>query len=1166
MRAVVLQSVRCLLVLACAGGLAAQGVDEDEPLRRVRLQLPFSHQFQFAGLYAAQARGLFREQGLEVEIIPTRQSGATPLAEVLAGRAEFGILQGPHLVSARVAGEPVVVLAAIMQHSPQVLLALAESGIRTPHDLVGRRVALDQTSLVSEVRMMLEREGIAFDRIQLVENVWNHDELLAGDADAMSAFVIDGPYEYRRAGRPINIIRPVDYGVDFYGDCLFTTEALLAADRRLVEAMRAAVLAGWGHALREPREIIDWMLEHLPDRPAHVDREMLLQEAREVARLVNADLVELGHVNPGRWRAMAVALGPDWSAAQLQRLDGLLYESTPRVPAYVRWISLSLLAALVVFLLALGLIRRLRRLVQERTAELAAKEEHYRLLFKHSPVALVEFDYRALRGWFAELRSQGVKDLAAHFAAEPAARARALELSPLQEANDAAVQAVGAESRAEMFARLPEIILPPTIEMRLQIMARVWQGLDRAEGVIPYRHLRSGETRYFALHWRMPRLPDGSLSFGSALTALLDITETRAAEQALRESEERYRRLFEATPVPMWIYDLETLRFLTVNDAAVQAYGYSRAEFEGMSILDIRPTEERARLEDVIRSYREGEAHRNGIWRHQRKDGSILLVEVYAHRVSVRGRNGVLVVPFDLTAKLKAEQALRESEARYRELFESAAGGVYRSSPEGRFITVNPALAQMLGFATPEELMARYGDRLATELYVQPGRREEFVELISTRGTVTNFESEVRGRDGQSRWIAENVRAVRDAQGQLRYYEGFVSDVTARRRLEEELQRASKLEAIGILAGGIAHDFNNILTVVLGNITLAEMDTEPAGSAAAQLREAKRATLRARDLTQQLLTFAKGGDPVLRAVDLAELVREAAGFALHGAKARAEFDLPPDLWPANADKGQLGQVVQNLVINSVQAMPDGGIVRISAANHPLAVGPGPGGLPAGRYVGFTVADQGVGIAPEHLTKVFDPYFTTKQQGSGLGLATVYSIIRKHQGHIEVESQLGTGTCFRLWLPAATAAPSPEANRPGTASPFPIRVLFMDDEPTIRQMAGLFFERLGATGEMAADGTEALAKYRKAKEAGQAFDVVIMDLTVPGGMGGREAMERLRAYDPEVKAIVSSGYSRDPVLANYRLHGFQGILPKPYGLAQLRRALRDIVPLPPEPED
>ncbi|HYC71369.1 MAG TPA: PAS domain S-box protein, partial [Opitutaceae bacterium] len=797
------------LVVATVSAPAADRARGD--LRKVRLRLPYSHQFQFAGAYAAQANGLFRARGLEVEIVSSRSQAASPIEDVLGGRADFGILQGPQLVSARMDGRPVVILAAIMQHSPQALVVRADSGLRTPHDLVGKRVALDQTSLVSEVRVMFEREGIPFEQVTLVENRWDRNELQTGEADAMSTFVIDGPYIFRQQGLPVNVIRPVDYGVDFYGDCLFTREELLERDRPLAEAVRAALLEGWTAALRDPAEVVDWIVANLPDRPDYATREMMLAEAREMKRLINADLVELGHMNAGRWRAMAQGLDPAADDARLRRLQGFLYEEAPPASPVLRWIWWGLVAALVVALLSLLANRRLHRLAERRTSELRSKEEHYRLLFERSPVALVEFDYRPLRAWFAELRARGVTDLAAHFAADPAARDRAIALSPLREVNPAAVRAVGARSREEMFARLPEIVTPGSVEARLHNMARLWQGLDDAEGEIPYRDLSTGEIRYFYYHWQMPRGPDGSLTFENTQTALLDVTEKRRAEEAVRESEERYRRLFEATPVPMWIYDLEDLRFLAVNDATVRNYGYSREEFLGMSIMDIRPPEERARLQRVISDYRGGQPHRNDIWRHQRKDGSILFVEVYAHTVGLQGRRGVLVVPFDLTEKLRAEQALRESEARYRELFENAAGGVYRSTPEGRFIAVNPALARMLGFDSPEQMMARYGDRLETDLYVKPGRRGEFAAQLGGGDTVMNFESEVHGGDGRSRWISESVRAVRDGAGRLLYYEGFVADLTPRRQLEQELQRASKLEAVGILAGGIAHDFNNIL-------------------------------------------------------------------------------------------------------------------------------------------------------------------------------------------------------------------------------------------------------------------------------------------------------------------------------------------------------------------
>jgi CheY-like chemotaxis protein/two-component sensor histidine kinase len=324
------------------------------------------------------------------------------------------------------------------------------------------------------------------------------------------------------------------------------------------------------------------------------------------------------------------------------------------------------------------------------------------------------------------------------------------------------------------------------------------------------------------------------------------------------------------------------------------------------------------------------------------------------------------------------------------------------------------------------------------------------------------------------------------------------------------------------------------------------------------LQEAERATLRARDLTQQLLTFAKGGDPVRAAVLLPEIIREVAQFALHGSRVKCEFDLPQGLWPADADKGQLGQVVQNLVINAVQAMPEGGSIRIGASNETVAVD---SRLPLrpGDYVHIWVVDMGTGIKEEHLARIFDPYFTTKQHGSGLGLTTVYSIIRKHQGHIEAESQLGHGTTFHFWLPALRdKEPGIVGDRQEAVLPMKGRVLFMDDEESIVAMAGVLLRRLGFEAELARDGAETVKKFSEARAAGRPFDIVMMDLTVPGGVGGREAIDQLRQIDPNVRAIVSSGYSSDPVLANHRAYGFCGMVVKPYRLEDFARVLRTVL--------
>jgi signal transduction histidine kinase/CheY-like chemotaxis protein len=415
----------------------------------------------------------------------------------------------------------------------------------------------------------------------------------------------------------------------------------------------------------------------------------------------------------------------------------------------------------------------------------------------------------------------------------------------------------------------------------------------------------------------------------------------------------------------------------------------------------------------------------------------------------------------------------------------------------------------------------------------------------------------LKHRESGAKLVEGRCAPMHDLSGNVIGSVFVFRDVAERSRLEAELMRSSKLESVGVLAGGIAHDFNNILTIVMGNLSLALLDPKVVERAGKWLQAAERGTFRARDLTQQLLTFAKGGDPVRSAVPLPEVVQEAAQFALHGSKVKCEFFLAPDAWPADVDKGQIGQVVHNLVINAVQAMPEGGVIEISVRNEVVHNGDRPP-LTPGSYLKISIGDNGSGIRPDHLPRIFDPYFTTKKQGSGLGLATVYSVIKKHQGHVEVESELGKGTTFHLWLPAAQFASVAEKT---TNSPFAEmkgRVLFMDDEEPIRLMAEVLLKRLGFDPTVVSDGAEAVRTYHQEQENGNPFDIVVMDLTVPGGMGGKDAMDALLKLDPKVRAIVSSGYSSDPIMANYQSHGFRGRVAKPYRLVDFAKTLRQVL--------
>lgn len=384
------------------------------------------------------------------------------------------------------------------------------------------------------------------------------------------------------------------------------------------------------------------------------------------------------------------------------------------------------------------------------------------------------------------------------------------------------------------------------------------------------------------------------------------------------------------------------------------------------------------------------------------------------------------------------------------------------------------------------------------------------------------------------------------------------TDITERKQIDEERQRVEKLESLGVLAGGIAHDFNNLLTGIMGSLSLLQYQAESGNPNYALLDSAVKASSRATSLTQQLLTFSKGGDPVRSVIALEDVLREAVTFSLHGSAVKSTICLDGDLYHVEADGGQLSQVFHNLAINAKQVMEDGGVLAVSAVNYSHPKQPGINDLPPGKYVRIDFTDSGPGIAPEIIDKIFDPYFTTKAKGEGLGLAMVHTIIAKHGGRITAEPNPDCGVTFRIFLPASDqlAATPPVAITEGPES-FG-RVLLMDDEEAIRQVGEAILVHLGYSVVTAADGEALLARYQEALATDAAYDAVILDLTIPGGMGGEEVARRLARMNPAVKVIASSGYSDSPVMADCSRFGFSAILKKPYMVEEMSQVLQKIL--------
>ena len=511
----------------------------------------------------------------------------------------------------------------------------------------------------------------------------------------------------------------------------------------------------------------------------------------------------------------------------------------------------------------------------------------------------------------------------------------------------------------------------------------------------------------------------------------------------------------------------------------------------------------------------------------------------------------ILCVGVDVSERVALLEQLRLTQL----TMDAAADQILWTDDHARIIYANAAARAALG-RSDDELHALTLHDLATDF--PPDAWAAHWQQFKRDRSAT-FELTQRASDHTTRPVELSVTYVNLAGKECAAV--FIRDLAdrkkneeRRRRHEQEMQHLQRLESLGLLAGGIAHDFNNLLTAILANVSLVKTDIPPNSENAALLHEAELASFHARDLTTQLLTFAKGGKPVKCAVNLEKIIRDCSRFALRGKTVRCEMNFPTGLNPVEADAAQLAQVFNNLFLNACQAMPAGGQILVAARNRTVTAAES-SLVTTGDYVEISVTDQGEGIVAENLPKIFDPYFTTKKTGSGLGLAVVHSIISNHLGAVSAESQPGRGTKFILLLPAAQQPPPAAAVINPVATTAQRRVLVMDDEAMVRRVLEKILGRLGCEVTSAPDGQIALELYQSAAAEKKPFDLVIMDLTVPGGMGGQETVRRLLALDPQARAIVSSGYSDNPVLADHHAYGFKSVVTKPYTTAQIQAAMQ-----------
>ncbi len=628
------------------------------------------------------------------------------------------------------------------------------------------------------------------------------------------------------------------------------------------------------------------------------------------------------------------------------------------------------------------------------------------------------------------------------------------------------------------------------------------------------------------------------------------------SQRALKEDEARFRLLTDSIDAIVYVSDMTTYEILFINKHGRELFGDVAGRICWQSIQQNQegpcPFCTNRYLVDEDGSPAEVYAWEfqntsNGRW-YYIKDRAIRWVD---------GRIVRLEVATDITKKKMTEADLAEKTERLAVTLRSIGEGVITTNIDGRVELINRAAESLTGWSSEAAVGRPLSEIFNITCEGDSKPCAGLLDRVLSAGETVALpeQTKLMAKNGQVRDIADSGAPIRDEHGAIIGMVLVFRDITEQLRTRQEMLKIKKLESIGVLAGGIAHDFNNILAAIIGNIDLSRLDDSLNERTRSLLGEAEKASWRARDLTLQLLTFAKGGEPIKEAAALSEVVKDSADFVLRGSKVACSYSFPDNLWLVEIDKGQISQVVQNIILNAGHAMPAGGVIEVTAENVSPDEADRIGVIKKGRYVKMSISDTGIGIAPGLLEKIFDPYFSTKQQGSGLGLAIAHSIISRHGGKISVESALGKGSTFTIYLPASeeSAVTAPKSEE-GPLQTMACRILVMDDDISIREMTRSMLSEMGHNVTVAADGKEAVQLYREAVGIGRPIDMTIMDLTVPGGMGGTEAVREILAIDPEAKVIVSSGYSNDPVMANFRDYGFCGAIAKPYQIKELARLI------------
>ncbi len=770
--------------------------------------------------------------------------------------------------------------------------------------------------------------------------------------------------------------------------------------------------------------------------------------------------------------------------------------------------------------------------LKQMEQELRQSEQKYKDLFKYAPAGIFEVDFRHKR---------------------------------FTSVNDAICHLLG-YSRQELLEINPFDILDEQGKTTFQARINQWLTGKKPDRNVEYKlKTKDGHEIFVVLNVSFTVDENGD-PIGAVVIGH-DITERKRMEEALYEmaliaqqQADELNAIISSIAEGVIIYDISG-NIIRINDFASKVFEYTDTDFNSAGkkqLLKVSMYKPDGKLYKTKESplYRalHGDTVINEeiIITRKNSEEKTLLAGTFAPICSNNNILGVVFTFTDITErKRKADEILASERELLQVTLNSLKEGVVAADRQQQIIFINEAAANLTGYFPIEAI----GKPLSKILYICNDLSSEPVVFGASQKEFQNLI--LVTRDLKEIPVALNSSPIKTPDGANIGMVTVFQDISEKRKIDRELLKADKLESLGILAGGIAHDFNNILAAILSNIQLAMLKIKKHEDIQIYLSNTVETARKASELTRQLLTFSRGGAPVKKDTSLIELIKDTAEFVLRGSKTKVKFAIPDDLWTASVDEGQISQVIHNLVLNAKQAMLRGGIIHIVAEN--IIVGDNLHFNP-GKYVRITIKDQGTGIPKEYLSKIFDPFFTTKKEGNGLGLAISYSITTRHNGYIEVESQKGTGTSFFIYLPATEMAAvlQTESVKKTAVSGSGYKILLMDDERKILEATGEMLKYFGYRVVMTTDGIEAITAYKQAINTEEPFDAVIMDLTVPGGMGGQEVIAYLRDINPKIKAIVSSGYANDPILADYERYGFTGKVSKPYKIDELIVVLHEVI--------